>query len=69
MTTGRKKVWNNDCLENYDKAVIECKALAFRKDACFEKVSVRSKVTLRKVGVGLKQGEIGTKISLVGSTK
>ena len=45
----------------HDKAEIQRKALrrgknlAFSKDTCLEKERVRSKVTPRKVGVGLKQ--------------
>ena len=44
----------------HDEAVIQCKALtrgknlAFSKDTCLEKERVSSKVTPRKVGVGLK---------------
>ena len=37
------------------KALRHGKNLAFSKDTCFEKESVRSKVTSRKVGVGLKR--------------
>ena len=50
-----------------EEAEIQCKALrcgqnlAFSKDACLEKERVRSKVTPRKVGVGLKwrQSRVG----------
>ena len=44
------------------EAEIQCKALkraknlGFSEDTCLEKERVRSKVTPRKVGVGLKQG-------------
>ena len=37
------------------KALRRGKNLAFSEDTCLEKERVRSKVTLRKVGVGLKQ--------------
>ena len=37
------------------RALRRGKDLAFSEDACLEKESVRSKVTPRKVGVGLKQ--------------
>ena len=50
-----------DFLEGpHDEAEIQCKALrrgknlAFSEDICLEKERVRSKVTPRKVGVGLK---------------
>ena len=51
-----------DSLEGpHEEAEIQCKALrrgkslAFSEDTCLEKESVRSKVTPRKVGVGLKR--------------
>ena len=34
------------------------KNLAFMKDTCLKKERVRSKVTSRKVGVGLKQRQV-----------
>ena len=37
------------------KALRRGKNLAFSEDTCLEKERVRSKVTLRKVGVGLKR--------------
>ena len=37
------------------KALRRGKNLAFSKDACLEMERVQSKVTLRKIGVGLKQ--------------
>ena len=49
--------------------------LAFRKDTCLEKERVRSKVTPRKVGVGLKQKRepserrLGWRLSWWGSTE
>ena len=50
-----------DSLEgSHEEAEIKCKALrrgknlAFSEDTCLEKEKVRSKVTPRKVGVGLK---------------
>ena len=45
----------------HEEAEIQCKALrhgknlAFSEDTCLEKERVRSKVTPRKVGVGLKR--------------
>ena len=65
MKTGRRKdlyrtEW--DSLEGpHDEAEIQRKALrrgknlAFSEDTCLEKERVRSKVTPRKVGVGLKR--------------
>ena len=51
-----------DSLEGlHEEAEIQCKALrrrknlAFREEICLEKERVRSKVTPRKVGVGLKR--------------
>ena len=51
-----------DSLEGpHEEAQIQCKALrhgknlAFSKDTCLEKERVQSKVTPRKVGVGLKR--------------
>ena len=37
------------------KVIRRGKNLAFKKDTCLEKERVRSTVTLRKVGVGLKR--------------
>ena len=54
------------------KALRRGRNLAFSEDACLEKERVRSKVTPRKVGVGLKQRrelkkkEVGLEVSLVG---
>ena len=54
------------------KAMRRGKNLAFSEDTCLEKERVRSKVTPRKVGVGLKRRrepsrrKLGLKIRLVG---
>ena len=65
MRRGRKKALHRterDSLEGpHEEAEIQRKALgrgknlAISKDTCLEKEQVRSKVTPRKVGVGLKQ--------------
>ena len=54
------------------KALRQGKNLAFSKDTCLEKERVQSKVTPRKVGVGLKRRqelskeEVGLEVSLLG---
>ena len=71
-----------DSLEGpHDEAEIQRKALrrgknlAFSKDTCLEKESVRSKVTPRKVGVGLKRRQVpsrrrlGWRLAWWGSTE
>ena len=65
MRRGRKKDLyrtEGDSLEGrHEEAETQCKALrrgknlAFSEDTCLEKERVRSKVTPRKVGVGLKR--------------
>ena len=65
MRRGRKKALyrtESDSLEGpHEEAEIQCKALrrgknlAFSEDTCLEKERVQSKVTPRKVGVGLKR--------------
>ena len=69
-----------DSLED-EEAEIQCKALrrgknlAFSEDTCLEKERVRSKVTPRKVGVGLKQRRelnrrrLGWRLAWWGSTE
>ena len=42
-------------VEIQHKALRRGKSLAFSEDTCLEKEKVRSKVTPRKVGVGLKR--------------
>ena len=57
------------------KALIRGKNLAFSEDTCLEKKRVRSKVTLRKVGVGLKRRRepsrrgLGWRLAWWGSTE
>ena len=57
------------------KALTRGKNLAFRKDTCLEKERVRSKVTPRKVGVGLKRRRgpskrrLGWRLAWWGSTE
>ena len=71
-----------DSLEGpHEEAEIQCKALrrgknlAFSEDTCLEKERVRSKVTPRKVGVGLKRRRepsrrrLGWRLAWWGSTK
>ena len=68
---GRRKALyrtERDSLEGpHDEAEIQCKALrsgknlAFNKDACLEEERVRSKVTPRKIGVGLKRRRVPSK--------
>ena len=65
----------------HEEAEIQCKALrrgknlAFGKDTCLEKERVRSKVTPRKVGVGLKRRRepswrrLGWRLAWWGSTE
>ena len=65
MSGGRRKALyrtERDSLEGlHEEAEIQRKALrqgknlAFSKDTCLEKETVRSKVTQRKVGVGFKR--------------
>ena len=71
MKRGRRKALyrtERDSLDGpHEEAEIQCKALileknlAFSEDTCLEKERVRSKVTPRKVGVGLKLGQKSTK--------
>ena len=71
-----------DCLKGpHEEAEIQCKALrrgknlTFSEDTCLEKESVRSKVTPRKIGVGLKQRwepskrRLGRRLAWWGSTE
>ena len=85
MRTGRKKAvyrTERDSLEGpHEAAEIQRKALrrgknlAFSKDTCLEKERVRSKVTPRKVGVGLKRRRqlskrrLGWRLAWWGSTE
>ena len=65
MRSGRRKALyqreRDSSKGPYEEAEVQRKALrggnylAFSEDACLEKASVRSKVTPRKVGVGLKR--------------
>ena len=65
MRRDRRKAFyrrERDSLEGpHEEAEIQCKALrrgknlALSEDTCLEKETVRSKVTPRKIGVGLKQ--------------
>ena len=82
---GRRKALyrkERDSLEGpYEKAEIQRKALrrgknlAFSEDTCLEKERVRSKVTPRKVGVGLKRRrepskrKLGWRLARWGSTE
>ena len=56
---GRKDLYRRE--GPHEEAEIQCKALrrgknlTFSEDTCFEKERVRSKVTPRKVGVGIKR--------------
>ena len=51
------------------KALRRGKNLAFSKDTCLQKERVRSKVTPRKVGVGLKRRRLGWRLARWGSTE
>ena len=68
MRRGRRKAFyrrERDFLEGpHEEAEIRRRALrreknlAFSEDTCLEKERVRSKVTPRKIGVGLKRGKV-----------
>ena len=65
----------HDDAEIQHKALRRGKNLAFSEDTCLEKEKVRSKVTPRKVGVGLKRRQepcrrrLGWRLAWWGSTE
>ena len=79
MRRGRRKVLYlegpHDEAEIQRKALRRRKNLVFSKDTCLEKERVRSKVTPRKVGVGLKRRRelskrrLGWRLAWWGSTE